>query len=245
MINRFEQKQDSGIIANQLRRSVKDSLPVMLGVVPFGITCGVMGTTAGLTSLETLLMSLLVFAGAAQFFSITMLGAGVMDWGLIVFTTLLINLRHFIMGASLAPFMLKLPLSFQALLSFWLTDESYALTANRIYKYGYSPHYQLGASASLYVTWAASTLGGVILGSRIANPLEWGLDFAMPATFLVLLIPRLVDRTSLVVCGAAGITAVLGALYLPGKWYIIIACLLPSILGSIMDRKGRGNFCEE
>ncbi len=228
-----------------MRQAIKDSLPVMLGVIPFGITCGVMGTTAGLTSLETMSMSLLVFAGAAQFFSITMLGAGVMDWGLIVFTTLLINLRHFIMGASLAPYMLKLPLPFQALLSFGLTDESYAITANRIFKSGYNPHYQLGASAALYVTWAVSTLAGVILGSQIADPLEWGLDFAMPATFLVLLIPRLVDRTSLYVCAAAGITAVLGALYLPGKWYIIIACLIPSILGSIIDRKEREDSCEK
>lgn len=237
MINPVAEKPDNFLIAMQLRQAARDSLPIMLGVIPFGVTCGVMGTTAGLTGLETTLMSLLVFAGAAQFVSITMLGAGIMDWTLIVFTTLLINLRHFIMGASLSTYMLKLPLPFQALLSFGLTDESYALTANRIYKSGYNPHYQLDTSTALYITWAASTVAGVLLGSHITNPLEWGLDFAMPATFLVLLVPRLLDRTSLYVCASAGLIAVLGALYLPGKWYIILACLIPSMLGSIIERK--------
>lgn len=217
-------------------QAVHDSLPVMLGVIPFGITCGVMGTTAGLTAIETISMSLLVFAGASQFVSITMLGAGITEWGMIVFTTLLINLRHLIMGASLAPYMMKLPLPFQALLSFGMVDESYALTANRIHKTGYSPHYQLGTSTALYLTWVISTIVGVLMGSRITDPLEWGLDFAMPATFLVLLIPRLIDRISLYVCFLAAFIALLGSLYLPGKWYIIIACLVASIAGGLMER---------
>ena len=217
-------------------QGVRDSIPVMLGVIPFGITCGILGVTTGLTQLETILMSVLVFAGASQFVSITMLGAGITDFSMIVFTTFLVNLRHFIMGASLAPYMMKLPLPFQALLSFGMVDESYALTANRIYKTGYSPYYQLGSNSALYLTWITATVTGVMLGGYLANCLEWGLDFAMAATFLMLLIPRLVDRISLLVCALSGIIAVLGALYLPGKWYIIVACLVASIIGTIFER---------
>jgi len=83
--------------------AVRESMPIMCGIIPFGITCGVMGLTAGLNSLETVFMSVLVFAGASQFIAIDMLAAGITGFGVIVFTTLLVNLRHLLMGASLAP----------------------------------------------------------------------------------------------------------------------------------------------
>lgn len=216
-------------------QGVKNAGPILVGVIPFGITCGVMGLTAGLTPLETVMMSLLVFAGASQFIGITMLGAGITGWGIIVFTTLLVNLRHMLMGASLAPYMVRQPFSLQALLAFLLTDEAYAITISRIDQAGYNPSYQLGASFSLYVSWFLSTAAGVLVGSYIDDPLAWGLDFAMPVTFLVLLFPRLTDRTSLVVCLVAGIIAVAGAIYLPGKWYMIAACLVATIVGGIME----------
>ena len=217
-------------------QGVRDSLPVMLGVIPFGITCGVMGLTAGLTPLETVAMSMLVFAGAAQFISITMLGAGITSWGLIVFTTLLINLRHLLMGASLAQQLLRLPLARQLLITFALTDEAYAITTNKMATAGYSAGHQLGSSWALYFTWVTSTIAGVLVGSYIPDPLAWGLDFAMPATFLAMLMPRLTNPVSIAVCLVAAVTAVAGAALLPGKWYIIAACLAASITGGILEK---------
>ncbi len=215
--------------------AVGDSIPITLGVIPFGITCGIMGITAGMSPVLIILMSVLVFAGASQFIGITMIGAGVSGWGIIVFTTLLVNLRHLLMGMSLAPYMLKLPLPFQAVLAFILTDESYALTASRTQTDKYSGCYQLGASLPLYIVWILSTALGVFLGSHIADPLSWGLDFAMPAAFLVLLAPMLVNRSSLIVCLTAAVAAVLGAMYLPGKWYIIISCLAAVLAGGLLE----------
>lgn len=228
-----EQEVESGMA--DFWQGVRDSGPILLGVVPFGLTCGIMGLTAGLTGWETVLMSLLVFAGSAQFVSITMLGAGMTGWGLIVVTTAMINLRHLLMGASLAPYILKQTVSQQALLSFLLTDEAYAITISRVYKMGYSVLHQLGASLMLYTTWVASTAAGVLVGGYIPDPLAWGLDFTMPATFLVLLLPRLVDRTSLIVCITAGIMAVVGAQFLPGKWYMIAACLTAMTVGGCLE----------
>lgn len=216
-------------------QGIVSSGPILLGVVPFGITCGVMGLTAGLTPLETIMMSLLVFAGASQFIAITMLGAGITSLGLVVFTTLLVNLRHMLMGASLAKYMVKQSVSRQALLSFLLTDEAYAMTISRIHQNGYSAAFQFGVSSSLYITWALSTIAGVLVGNHVPDPLAWGLDFAMPATFLVLLFPRLTDRISIVVCVVAGLISVVGALYLPGKWYMIAACLGAVLVGGIME----------
>lgn len=221
--------------AEEVWVALRECTPVVLGVVPFGITCGIMGLTAKMSGVETISMSLFVFAGASQFIGINMLGAGITGWGIVVLTTLLVNLRHLIMGTSLAPYMIRLPFPLQALLAFFLTDEAYALTISRIHKAKYSAIYQLTVSTMLYLVWVLATVAGVALGSYISDPLAWGLDFAMPATFLVLLIPRLVDRISLIVFGAAALVSVFGAMYLPGKWYIIIACFTGSLIGGLLE----------
>lgn len=233
-------EQTSAVPAYRLRHSefaqgVLASGPILLGVIPFGITCGIMGLTAGLSGAETLLMSLLVFAGSSQFIAITMLGAGIGSWSALVLTTLLVNLRHLLMGASLAQHLAPQSTFRRMLLSFLLTDEAYALTASRIHQHGYSSSYQLGSSLSLYFSWAASTLAGVLVGSRIPDPLAWGLDFAMPATFMVLLVPRLTNRISVIVALVAATLAVGGALVLPGKWYMIAACVGAVVVGGLLE----------
>lgn len=222
------------IASDEFWPGVQDSLPMLLGVIPFGLTCGVMGVTVGLTSLENISMSMLVFAGASQFVSMTMLGAGITGLGLIVLTTLLVNLRYLLMGASLAPYMTRLPLPLQALLAFSVVDESYVLTMDRIRQKEYSPSYHLGCNLPFYFIWNTSNAAGMFLGGYIPDPLVWGLDFALPAMFLALLIPRLIDRVSFCVFGVSALVAVWGALYLPGKWYIILACLAASVVGGMM-----------
>lgn len=219
----------------EFRSGVGESLPVLLGVVPFGLACGVMGCTVGLSGLETVAMSVFVFAGSAQFVALTMLGAGIAAPGIIILTTLLINLRHILMGASLVPHLLRLPLGWQALLAFGMADETYALTVGRIQKKGYHYLYQLGCNLAFYSAWVASTAAGVYLGSYIPDPLAMGLDFAMPAMFLALLAPRLQDRVGVAVCLVAAVTALLGALYLPGKWYILLAGVVASGVGGLLE----------
>jgi len=222
------------------RRGAADTLPILLGVVPFGIAFGVVGLTVGLTPAETILMSLAVFAGAAQFISITMIGMGVTDFALIVFTTLLINLRHLLMGASLAPYLTGLSLTRQAVLAFGMVDETYAITMDRIARAGYSDSHQLGANAAAYLAWFLATVAGVLAGEYIPDPLAWGLDFAMPATFLAMLVPRLTSKTSLAVCLAAAVVAVGAALALPGKWYIILAALAAILVGGLLEPASGG-----
>lgn len=222
-------------LAEETWAALCECAPVVLGIVPFGITCGIMGLTAKLTGVETILMSVFVFAGASQFIGITMLGAGLTGGGIVILTTLLVNLRHLIMGSSLAPYMIRLPVPLQALMAFFLTDEAYALTISRIHKSRYSVLYQLTVSTVLYLVWVLSTIAGVVLGNYISDPLTWGLDFAMPATFLVLLIPLLRERVSLIVFAIAAVVSVFAALYLPGKWYIIIACLSASLIGGLLE----------
>ena len=95
--------QDMSWNGGEFRAGVRDTLPLMLGVFPFGLAYGIFGKSVGLTAAETILMSLTVFAGAAQFISLPMFAAGSGLW-MITLTTLLINLRHLLMGASLVPY---------------------------------------------------------------------------------------------------------------------------------------------
>lgn len=220
-----------------LKRSLADTFPVVLGVIPFGLTCGIMGVAAGLTGLETVLMSALVFAGASQFTAILMLGAAA-GGGLVVFTTLVINLRHILMSASLAPKMKDLPAPLKLFLSFLLTDESYALTTAYVEQSGYSGFYQLGASVFIYTAWVFSTAAGALFTGSISDPLAFGLDFAMPASFIVLLVQRLNDPENRLVALVAGVASILGAMFLPGKWYIILACLLGCLAGGVTEKEG-------
>lgn len=212
-----------------------DTVPIIMGVVPFGLTCGVMGITMGLTGPETILMSLLVFAGAAQFSAILLLGSGA-GFPLVVLTTFVINLRHILMSASLAPHMHRLSVQRRIFLSFLLTDEAFALTTSHMEKSTYSHHYQTVVSLTLYISWFLSTAAGVYFTNRIADPLAWGLDFAMPASFVVLLVKRIKNTTGMVVALVSGLSAVVCANLLPGKWYIIIACILACTAGFIAER---------
>ncbi|NLX86305.1 MAG: AzlC family ABC transporter permease [Clostridiales bacterium] len=217
------------------KEAVKDCLPITTGIIPFGLTCGIMGRTAGFSIFEITFMSMTVFAGASQFIAIAMIGSGITGWWTVVFTTFMVNLRHLLMGASLSPYLLKLSKPLQYLLAFGIVDESYALTMDRIERKGYDPNYQLGISALIYIVWNISTCLGAYFYNVIPNPLEWGIDFALPATFLVLLIPRLADRTSITIFLVSALSAVLGALYLPGKWYIILAATTAAIVGGFME----------
>ncbi len=217
------------------REAVKDSLPVTAGIIPFGLTSGIMGRTAGFSVFEITFMSMIVFAGASQFIAIAMVGSGITSWWTIVFTTFVVNLRHLLMGAYLSPYFLKLPKPLQYFLAFGIVDESYALTVDRIERKGYDYNYQLGVFSVLYIAWNISTYVGAYFYSVIPDPLEWGIDFALPATFMVLLIPRLVDKTSIIVTIVSALCAVWGATILPGKWYIILAAVVAAISGGLLE----------
>ena len=218
----------------EFKLGVKDTLPLMMGVFPFGITFSILALATGLTSWETIGMSMLVFAGAAQFFAVLLLGQGVVSWSVLGMTTLLVNLRHLLMGASLAPHLLKQPFWQQALLAFGMADETYAVTVNRIANSGYHPAYQWGCNIAGYVTWTASTVMGALIGGRLGNPLSWGLDIVMPATFLAMLMPRLRQRAGLAAAVTGATVSVLGALYLPGKWYLLLAAVAAAFVGGYM-----------
>lgn len=224
---------------HQFRLGVTKSLPIVLGVVPFGLAYGVLAVQGGLTIAETMLMSLIVFAGASQFMAAGMFASGV--GGLtIVLSTLLINLRHLVMGLSISPYLSETSPAWQRLVAFGMVDESYMISITHYREQGTpqgSPHFLLASGVTMYVMWFCSSLIGAVAGHSISDPLSWGLDFAMPATFLTMLLPQMMSRRLLAVVGLAAAASLAAFLLIPGKWYIIIAVVVGTAAGVALESR--------
>ena len=186
----------------------RDTVPLLVGVVPFGLVFGALALEAGLSPIEAQGLSLFIFAGTSQFVAVELIARGAAPV-VIVFTIFMVNLRHALYSASLAPHFTRLPLRARAAVAWLLTDEAFAVTATRL-RAGDLAHprrYFLGSGLALWTTWQLSTAGGILFGAQI--PESWSLDFVLPLTFLALLIPLLVDRPAWVAAASGGILAVL------------------------------------
>lgn len=192
---------------------VRAQLPILLGTSPFGMIYGIVAYDAGLPFSVAIAMSLIVFAGSSQFIAAQLFAGGTAGV-VIVLTTFIVNLRHMLYSASVAPYIRHLSTGWKWLLAFLLTDEAYAVT---ISCYRQEPveaaretmahWYFLGAGLTLWVSWQISSAAGFILGAEI--PASWSLDFTLPLTFIALLIPTLNDRPAILAALAAGAVAVL------------------------------------
>jgi predicted branched-subunit amino acid permease len=215
-------------------RGLASTLPLLPGVAAFGLLYGVMARQVGLSPGEVWAMSLIVHAGSAQF---TVLGmwetAGVLP---IVLTTLVINLRHLLLGASIAPYLRGLSPLWQAFLALWMSDESYAVAIAEYERELGSHHYFLGANLGIYVAWTTSGLIGAWLGAALPNPEQYGLNLVFPLGFMGLLTAFLRDWNGLVVAMVAGGLAQAGTSLLPGqsRWMIVVAGLLGSSVGLLL-----------
>ena len=205
--------------------------PLWLGVIPFGIAYAVLARDAGLSLLETQALSLLVFAGSSQVSAVGLFGRGA-GGPEIVFTTLLLNVRHVLYGLSLGR---RVPMTRRERLvaAFFLTDEAYGVSIARGAR---SFPFVLGAELSLYLTWNVATLGGALLGGIIPDPERIGVDFVFPLAFLALLVPLLRRRVDVLVAIVAGALAWLLARGLPGGLPILVAGVVGSLLGAVLTK---------
>ena len=214
----------------------KDELPILVGVIPFGMIYGILALSAGLSKAEAQAMSIIVFAGSAQFMLVQLAGIGTPALVMIV-TGFVINLRHALYSASVAPHMQKLNPLWKAILAYLLTDEAYAVAITRYYKKDQSSckhWYFLGAGLALWASWQISTAVGVFLGTQV--PPGWSLDFTLALTFIALLIPTLKDRSGVLAAISAGTVAILTA-GLPYKLNLIVAAVVGIILGVWSERE--------
>ena len=210
-------------------------LPLLLGVFPFGMIYGVLATGAGLPPAPAQLMSSILFGGSSQFIAAQLFGQGTPALVIIV-TAFVVNLRHALYSASLAPFVQKLSTPWKALLAYLLTDEAYAVVVTRYNQRGvetFTHWYFLGAGLGLWSCWQISTAVGIFLGAQI--PAAWSLDFTLALTFIALVVPALKDKPAVAAALTAGVVALL-SYNLPYKLWLILAALAGIAAGLGMER---------
>lgn len=193
---------------------MRAELPILIGTTPFGLIYGVTALKAGLTPLAAILMSSIIFAGSAQLITAQLIGA-LTPFPVIAITGAIVNLRHMLYSASVAPYVKHLGWLWRIILAYLLTDEAYAVAIARYLKddqkkrEDISPYrhwYYFGAGLLLWGSWQLSTAFGVLVGGQV--PSSWGLDFTLALTFIALTIPVLKDRPMLAAAFSAGLIAV-------------------------------------
>jgi len=213
---------------------VRAELPLLIGVFPFGLIYGALALNAGLSNAAAQLMSSIVFAGSSQFITAQLVHEATPGL-VIVLTIAVVNLRHMLYSASLAPYISSLPMRWKALLSYLLTDEAYAATVIHYENEGVTPFghwFFLGAGFSLWFTWQASTAVGIFLGAAI--PESWSLDFALPLTFIAMVVPVLKNQPAIAAALSAGMVALV-AYPLPYRLGLILAALVGIAVGTVLE----------
>jgi len=225
--------------AQRARARFRDGLaaawPICLGYFPIGMALGVLARQAGLSPLDIGLMSLLVFAGSSQFIAVAMLADGAAPLAIVI-TTLVVNFRHVLMSSALAVPLRGVSRPFLALYAYGVTDESFAVNAARFKKGDWDRWRALVVHHAANATWLVASVSGCLLGSLIP-PGAFGIDFALPAMFLALIVMQTHTRLHLITGLAAALLSVLFYLWLPGDSYALLATLAAATLGYALQRR--------
>lgn len=213
---------------------VRAEIPLLIGVFPFGMIYGALALNAGLDKLTSQMMSSIVFAGSSQFITTQLVHDGAP--GLVIVVTIaVVNLRHMLYSASLAPYLANLSTRWKVLLSYFLTDEAYAPSIIQYEKEDAQPFshwFLLGAGFALWFIWQVSTAFGIFLGTAI--PESWSLDFALPLTFIAMVVPVLKNRPAIASALSAGGVA-LAAYQLPFRLGLILAAVVGIAVGTVLE----------
>lgn len=222
--------------ASQFWLGVTMFLPVAVSIASYGVVWGVLAGQKGLSVLEVLLMSGLVFAGSSQFVALDSWTPGALPVISIVVATAIVNLRMLLMSATLRPLVAGLSWPKALATMFFVSDEQWAMTMAQMRKGEGSVAFMLGTGVLSWVAWVGATLLGRVLGAFIDDPVKYGLDFAFTATFLALLLGMWKGRSDLVPWLVGALAALLTASMVEGKWYIIVGGIVGSLAGALADQ---------
>ncbi|WP_336024274.1 AzlC family ABC transporter permease [Halobellus salinisoli] len=223
----------------EIRRGVRDVAPLLIGIAPFGLVAGAAAVDAGLTPLQAVGLSVVVFAGASQLAAIDLFGSNA-ELLVVVLTGVVINLRMLMYSASIAPHFRVLRSAWKSICAYVLTDQAYALSIARYTdaEAELDPrerrHYYLAVGVSLWIVWQCCTILGIAVGARV--PDSWGLAFAVPLVFLSLLIPVITTRPKAIAAVVGGSVAVAGDVFaVPLDLGLVIGGLAGVLAGVLAD----------
>jgi len=222
------------IASKDFREGFTEMLPACLGLLPFGLVCGVGAATAGANWLASLGMSAIIFSGAAQILAAQLVAANA-PLLVIVLTCVVLGLRFLMYSAAMAPYLKPLPSHWQKGLAFLLTDQAFASAVRRFNsdddRHGAGLHF-LGCGVALWSVWQVACMVGFLAGNLI--PAAWSLEFAVPLCFIALVAPLFRDSPSVIAALTAGV-AVLLMSELPMRLNVIVAGLLGILAGTLAD----------
>lgn len=221
--------------ASFIRDGLQAAWPICLGYFPLGLALGVLAQQAGLGPWWIGLMSLLVFAGSAQFIAVAMIAAGSSPEAIIT-TTFVVNFRHVLMSSALAVYLHQVHRGFLSLFAYGVTDESFAVNMTRFRQGAWDRRSALVLNHSTNLAWIAATVAGGFAGAFIPVG-AYGIGYALPAMFLCLLVFQLQGRIYVVTALVAGLFAVLWYLAVPGDSYVVVASMAAATVGFFLKRR--------
>ncbi|WP_137132855.1 AzlC family ABC transporter permease [Rhizobium sp. FY34] len=208
----------------EILHGLRDIVPLVLAAVPIGFVFGAVAAGKGLSAAEVTLMSTLVFAGGSQFVAMD-LWTHPASWTALGFAALLVNLRHVLMGASLERSLGRFRPWQKIPTLLVMADENWALAESRARLTPLTPAYYLGLALPFYLSWILSSLAGALFGALIGDVAVYGLDFAFPAVFIVLLMGFWKGTETGLVLLASAIASLSVHTLVPGAWYIAAGAL--------------------
>ncbi len=213
----------------------RDSLPILLGVVPFALICSVAAISVGLNPFEAVGMSFIVFAGASQLAVLQLIGEGAV-WVVMLLTAWVINLRFIMYSASLAPYLQDEPLKRKIPFAYILSDQAFGVSMSKFANEMPSnpAWYYHGSALAIWITWIISAIFGAILGNLV--PASWGLEFAFPLSFMALMFASIKDRPTLIAALVGGVTAI-ATKGLPYNLGLIISAFLGILAGVFAEKE--------
>ena len=216
-------------------KGIIDVSPLMIPVVPFGLIFGVLAIDVGFTPLQAMGMSLIVFGGASQIVLLQLFSGGASSL-VIISSVGAVNSRHLLYGAVVSEHLSDLKLIWKIIISYFLIDQAFAISNEYFKKNKERNRYfhLVGGGAACWIIWQSTTLLGIILGSAI--PEKLGLSFAVPLTFLALLVNDFRKFINLVVIIVSGSVATLGYNFIPFKAYVIFAALAGLLTAMILTK---------
>ncbi len=216
---------------------IKRAIPIVLGYVPVGFAFGVLAVKSNIPAGYAIAMSFFIFAGSGQFVAASLWGSGV-GAASVILTVFVVNLRHLLMSASLATHMQKATRFQRFLMGCELTDETFGVHSSafrRGWQLSLSTLYSCNITAQS--SWVLGTVLGVYFSSLITDVRPLGLDYALTAMFLALLIPQLYNGLDVLIAVFAGIASVTLKLMGLGQWNVILATVLAASLGLVLSKR--------
>ena len=222
-------------------KGVADVSPLMIPVVPFGIIFGVLAIDLGLTPVTTIAMSIIIFGGASQIIFLQLFSGGASS--LVILSSVgAVNSRHLLYGAILSEHMSDFRMTWKIIISYFLVDQAFAVTNSYLKKSNDKDKafHSFGAGATCWIVWQITTIIGIFLGSII--PEKLGLSFAVPLTFLALLVNDFRKLVNLIVIITSGLIATFGYEIIPFKAYVIVAAISGLVVAMLLTKlKGSNN----